>query len=1105
MKFLHTAIILILSLSMTGCERPYDDSSLWNSVDNLYKQMVEIQKKVTSLNHQMSLLSRIVYGGALTGITVNSEGHYVVSYRDADNVEHTVMIATTGDVVAEPLIGVGQENGIYYWTLTLSGNTTWMVDEEGRKIPITGRVPELTIDHQGYLMVDGKRVTDSEGHPVKAQTLDYTLVTSIGYDTDGNALFTLGDGTILTLQVNSAFNIFFDTDTISYVEDVSTPLVIHYNIVGESADKAMIQIVRTQYVTAELDKTQKTITVSFPEDFYEGSISVMVYDASDNVVVKPLFFTVEENEHKGIQDAADLVAFVRAVNEGKSVARWTNKEGVVFLAGDIDLFGVSSWNPAGKVIPGTTNPNSAVSYTVENPFSGVFDGKGHTIRNISWTFDVSDGNQAYGLFGALQGAVIRNLTIGSSDDASRIVLTGKASQGTLAGALAGYSENSILENCVNYTDIHFAGEDDVNITVHIGGLTGHLNGGVIGGSDNVACYNYGNITCGPIQNTGNGTNSGMHVGGITGFIANDPNTRLAYCINRGEISAPSGRGGGITAVALGGTIEYCTNDGLIQDDIDGVFSNHASPYNLKRMGGLVGGATSAVLIRESVNNGNVFSQLGCRTGGFVGHNEAAIVNCINTGAILSDHITVGSAYHGSGWVCGYNRSADLIAGCLPGGFVGDYSEFRLDPKAAPPANYSNAVCHGAFDPEINGLSEADDAFYDWTLVSERTLHEGVNYYHYSFTNIAQHIYVIEADLNNPKVEITTVISDDTVPNPNLIGINNGKKERETLSETCERRIAEGQNIIAGINTGFFDTTHGIPRGFHIEEGRPDFINNPDVRSRLTNHAPGFTFFKDRSLGFGRRSFEGFIKIGEESYEYYSINDTIVINTCANYQTNLYTARLKQNPHEGVSVNVSSEALFLTGRNDQVLQVNEGWFTATLTDIVDGRNGASVTVPYVNDNRDWVLQVTGETADLIKDRVSKGDQVQIRADVFLDGDRSTGPILTQNASMYRFLYNGSFSRPASTDEPYPATLAGADETNTKVYWIAIDGRSSASRGLTFYQAYRVGKKLGCYNLIRFDGGGSTTMWVRDEGGVVNVPSDTGGERSCMNYFHLRIKN
>ena len=65
--------------------------------------------------------------------------------------------------------------------------------------------------------------------------------------------------------------------------------------------------------------------------------------------------------------------------------------------------------------------------------------------------------------------------------------------------------------------------------------------------------------------------------------------------------------------------------------MNGIFG--ANP-GYKRMGGLAGGASADAAFTSCVNNGDVFSQLGCRTGGFVGHNEAKITKCENKGVIL---------------------------------------------------------------------------------------------------------------------------------------------------------------------------------------------------------------------------------------------------------------------------------------------------------------------------------------------------------------------------------------------------------------------------------------------------------------------------------------
>ena len=56
--------------------------------------------------------------------------------------------------------------------------------------------------------------------------------------------------------------------------------------------------------------------------------------------------------------------------------------------------------------------------------------------------------------------------------------------------------------------------------------------------------------------------------------------------------------------------------------------------------------------------------------------------------------------------------------------------------------------------------------------------------------------------------------------------------------------------------------------------------------------------------------------------------------------------------------------------------------------------------------------------------------------------------------------------------------------------------------------RIAQKLGGYNMTRFDGGGSSCMWVYNasagKGSLVNRPCDSKGERSCMNYILVRKK-
>ena len=92
---------------------------------------------------------------------------------------------------------------------------------------------------------------------------------------------------------------------------------------------------------------------------------------------------------------------------------------------------------------------------------------------------------------------------------------------------------------------------------------------------------------------------------------------------------------------------------------------------------------------------------------------------------------------------------------------------------------------------------------------------------------------------------------------------------------------------------------------------------------------------------------------------------------------------------------------------------------------------------------------------------------------------------------------------------PMTFPVVSQDRKTVWLIEVDGRQPTySYGLKGYEMFRIAKKLGGWNMTRFDGGGSSTMWVYDQsqssGKTVNRVSDSKGERSCLNYMLVRLK-
>lgn len=802
---------------------------------------------------------------------------------------------------------------------------------------------------------------------------------------------------------------------------------------------------------------------------------------------------------RGIASAQDLLDFAAAVNGGESLSRFM-VDGEIVLCSDIDASSITDWTPAG---------------TKASPFTGVLNGKGFSIKNIKWTSDVSK-TADIGLIGYGSGAKIKNLTMGAEGDVFKV--KGMNSAPASFSAFVGYSKGCTFGSCVNNVDLLLEGDSMDGVYFAMGGIAGLVcEGSVIGGAMN-SCVNNGDVMTGRLSNKGNGS-TGLQCGGIGGYVNSlGADCLVSYCTNNGHIAAPAGRGGGITGTLEKGTIDNCVNNGLVEDDIVGQYTGVADAYKLKRMGGISGSTGTSASVLSSINNGNVISRTGCRTGGFVSHSTGVVKNCVNRGCVIADS---GADGHGPAWGCAYNPTADNFTGNKGYGHVGSYALYGSNPQSAPAATYFNAVVYpgNAFDPEQNQPDWTTDDYYGWKEIESKDLCSGLKYTKFTCTGVPRLVCVLEVDLTNPGVSLTTSFADDCVPNPNgNANNNNGYNLRETLSKLCVRKRAEGDNIVAGINTGFFDSNDGIARGYHVEEGQPVYINNPKVVSSLTNHGWAFTVFTDGTASCAKKSFVGKLKVAGAEYSYYTINDT-TLRHVSSYQANLYTSKYKMTPHpEKPSLvnDLASNAYYVIAQYvSDPMKVNCGYAQAKVISIHDGRSSGLSQKPYITADNQVGIALSGSTASSVAAALKVGDTVELRCDITIEGEK-TRPIYTLNSTMFRIMQDGrdnSNSIPTTNQSVTlydPLTFPVVSQDGKKVWLVEVDGRQGwTSMGVKAYEMFRIAQKLGGYNVTRFDGGGSSTMWVYDKaagkGSVVNHPSDTKGERSCMNYILLRANN
>lgn len=590
---------------------------------------------------------------------------------------------------------------------------------------------------------------------------------------------------------------------------------------------------------------------------------------------------------------------------------------------------------------------------------------------------------------------------------------------------------------------------------------------------------------------------------ILGLNVGDAGNKITVKGNAAGLNA-----GVIVGNAVGGSLTGCSNY------TDLVYEGNPSGGAIC-LAGLCG--RSSATLTSCTNKGNVLSPVICRAAGFVAYNEGKVEECTNYGCILAEK----SGEVGPAWACSYNKTPSDFIKNTGKGHVGSYEVYKDNPAGADWDAYLNAVVSPAkegFDMEQAIIDNTKESYLNWKEVSKKQVASGITFYDCDCLNTPLKVHILEIDLSNPAVEVTTSYANDCVPNPNgNNNSNNGFKIRETLSQLCARKRSEGHNIVAGINTGFFDSNDGISRGFHIEEGEPVYINNPSVVKGLPNHSWGITVFTDGTASVGKKGFKGRLRTANQEFEWCSMNDTIMRHTSASYQINLYDSHYKQYPHPShtnLTNKLAKNALYVIAEYvDAPMTVNNGYAAAKIISISDGRDQALANPPYITSDKQVGISLSGAKADAFSALVSVGSTVEFRCDLTIEGE-TTRPIYTQNSSMFHMLKDGvnNLSSLPSSHDPAardPKTFPVVSQDKKTLWLVQVDGRQGwYSCGICPDEMVVLAKKLGGYNMTNVDGGGSSVMWVYDsaagKGQVVNSVSDSKGERSCLNYMLVKVK-
>ncbi len=339
----------------------------------------------------------------------------------------------------------------------------------------------------------------------------------------------------------------------------------------------------------------------------------------------------------------------------------------------------------------------------------------------------------------------------------------------------------------------------------------------------------------------------------------------------------------------------------------------------------------------------------------------------------------------------------------------------------------------------------------------RTVAPGVRYRSFYLPQGPWAIHLLEIDLTNPAIDIKSVKAQDR-----LIG-------SERTSSMASRYNGNGHWVVGAINGDFYDTG-GIPINCQVINSR--LLKTPGSHSVIgfyTNLKPFIEILQYSGVIIKKNKYRHTLDGINRNRK---TDELIVYNSFfgTSSQTNIWGTEIRFRAVKGWAVNDTFRVVVIgidSTHGNQDIPANGGIFSG---------HGAA---------RDWLLR-----------KIAVGDTLKL----VLQLQPLKKKIKEAVGGLPRIIRDGQTSIEEGSvgfeNVRHPRTGVGFSQDSTKLFLFTVDGRQPGySDGMTLYEMADFLKPLGVYQAVNLDGGGSTTMVVRNQ--VVNRPSDPTGERLVAN--------
>ena len=305
MKQWYKCLLLLCTLAIvTACR--HDDGT----EDSLKNRIESLENLLAQMNSDLSTIGRAVYALqnqlTVTNIETDETDGYIITL--SDNSQLTIRIGEdeADDMNGKnmPVISVGVFEGMYYWTQTAGGVSSWLTDTEGNKVPVTGEnavSPLLKINMEGYWTISYDNginyglMSDNNGAPIQAVSRDEKEESdSFPYNSffldvkikGSELVLVLADGTVLCLPISE--NIIPDIESVEITGKVG---------VEQTEGLKIISLIDEQTIS------NGSFTASIPKSEQRPQL-VFVADERDAVLLMSRDFYGKSSNEINIQSTA---------------------------------------------------------------------------------------------------------------------------------------------------------------------------------------------------------------------------------------------------------------------------------------------------------------------------------------------------------------------------------------------------------------------------------------------------------------------------------------------------------------------------------------------------------------------------------------------------------------------------------------------------------------------------------------------------------------------------------------------------------------------------------------------------------------------------------